>query len=173
MISTSLALAVVAGFAAAGSLAQPPAWQPDYAVAYKTATLQQKPLAVFIGHGTKGYTDLITEGGMSAETAKMLSQKFVCLYVDTNTDAGQKLARSFEMTAGVVVSDHTGTIQAFRHAGTLTATELTGQLARLAQPVPAPAPVSVPAPVVSASYYAPPSVSSLGSMGYFRSSGGG
>lgn len=167
MISTSLALAVVAGYAAAGSLAQQPAWQPDYAVAYKTAAQQQKPLAIFIGHGAKGYTQLVTDGGISAEAVKLLSQKFVCLYVDTNTATGEKLAQSFEMTAGVVVSDRTGKVQAFRHAGAMTATELTGQLTRLAEPAPA------PAPVVSASYYTPPSVSSFESMGYFRSSGGG
>lgn len=169
MISTALALAVVAGYAAAGSLAQQPAWQPDYAVAYKVATSQQKPLAVFIGQGTKGYTQLVTDGGISAENVKLLSQKFVCLYVDTNTNAGKKLASSFEMTEGLVVSDRSGTQQAYRHSGTLTATELTGQLTRLAEP----APVPTSAPVVRASYYTPSDISAFGSTGYYRSTGGG
>lgn len=173
MFSPSLAVAAVAGMMATGSLAQQPAWQSDYALALKSAAVQQKPLVVFIGQGANGYTQVLTEGTFGTDAATLLNSKFVCLYVDTATDAGRTLAGSFEMTKGVVVSDRSGAVQAYRHAGALTSAELATELTRLSSPVVVS--VTRQPTVTSSSYYSPQptfSGSSIGGTSYFRSGGG-
>ena len=89
---------------------------------------QHKPLAVFIGRGQAGYTRLVTDGGLGADTAKLLKQGYVSLYLDVDTAAGKQVAESFRMTEGVVISDRTGGVQALRHEGTVSQVALTGYL---------------------------------------------
>ena len=146
MFCSSLAVAAVAGMMATGSLAQQPDWQTDYANALKAAADQNKPLAVFIGQGGSGTTSAVTEGAIGTDAVDLLRSKFVCLYVDTATDAGRELADDFQMSRGIVVSDRTGTVQAYRRSGVPTTAELNGQLARI---------VSPPAAVTTTSYASP------------------
>ena len=91
-----------------------------------------------------------------ASINETLRNKYVCLFVDTDTTAGQQLARLFNMSGpGLVISDRTGEYQAYRYAGELPAPQLATTLtqhtddvyvSRKLSPPPA-APVSYPAPI--------------------------
>ncbi|HET6572430.1 MAG TPA: hypothetical protein VFG68_02420 [Fimbriiglobus sp.] len=130
MFSTSLATAAVAGLLASGSLATGPAWQTDYRQALAQATQQHKPVAVFIARGGAGYARLVTEGGLGSDATRVLRNNYVCLYVDTATARGQALAGAFRIDEGLVISDKTGGVQALRHEGTVSRTDLTNYLTR-------------------------------------------
>jgi hypothetical protein len=71
---------------------------------------------------------------LTTEAKGLLASKYVCVYVNTDTEDGQRLAKSFEMTNGIVISDRTGDLQAFRHEGGLTGAELVRNLERYAAP---------------------------------------
>ena len=134
IFTTSLAAFALSGLLAA-SIPGQPAWTTDYRQALSAASEFRKPIAVFI---TKGSQTQLTKGeGLSADAAKLLKDGYVALHVDTTTESGRKLAASFDMTEGLIISDKTGGVQALRHAGTVTPTELNGYLAKYAgtQPV--------------------------------------
>jgi len=136
MFLTSLVLASLAGTVTAA----PPApatitWHSDYAQVLKLAAEQQKPVAVFISQGENGSSQLIAEGTMSTETAERLKERFICLYVDTATETGKQLAKAFEMTQGLVLSDRGGVRQLFRHEGRIATALLNSQLNQLTMPV--------------------------------------
>ena len=155
MISTSLA-AVVVGLTAVGTV---PHWQTDYRTALARVSAEHKPVAVFIAAGAGGYAKLVSEGHLGADATGLLSQQYVALHVDTTTDAGRQTAQSFGMTEGVVISDRTGGVQAYRHEGAITQAELTSSLRVYASTVviAQPAPVSVPV-TTSTSFYPPAAV---------------
>lgn len=129
MFSTSLAALAVTGVLTAGSLTvTQPTWHTSYRVALGQVAEQHKPLAVFIGRGQAGYTRLVTDGGLGADTAKLLKQGYVSLYLDVDTASGKQVAEAFQMTEGVVISDKTGGTMALRHEGTVSQAALTGYL---------------------------------------------
>jgi hypothetical protein len=130
MFSTSLATAAVAGLLASGSLAKEPAWQTDYRQALAQAAQQHKPVAVFIARGGAGYARLVTEGGLGSDATRVLRNNYVCLYVDTATTSGRALSGAFQIGEGLVISDKTGGVQALRHEGTVSRTDLTNYLTR-------------------------------------------
>lgn len=134
MFSTSLVTAAVAVLVAPGAPVGLPTWQPDYRTALAQSAEQHKPVAVFIAHGKDGHSKLVTSGGIGADAAKVLKQSYVCLYVDTDTNAGKELSRAFGMTEGLVISDKSGGAQALRHDGNVTRSDLTGYLTRFADP---------------------------------------
>lgn len=129
MISTSLA-AVVVGLTAVATV---PDWQTDYRVALARVSAEHKPVAVFIAAGTNGYAKLVSEGQLGTDATGLLSQQYVALHVDTTTPAGRQTAQSFGMTEGLVISDRTGGVQAYRHEGPLSQAELTSSLRALAE----------------------------------------
>lgn len=129
MFTTSLTAAVLSGFLASGSL-ETPKWETSYRDAANAAASQRKPIAVFIVAGSPG--KLVKEGDLNKDAAQLLRDGFVPLTVNTATDAGRELAKSFNMTEGLVISDRTGGVQALRHTGGLTAVELKGYLTRFA-----------------------------------------
>jgi hypothetical protein len=110
-----------------------PAWQPDYPTAYAQSSTAHKPLAVFIGHGSGGAGSVVTKG-LTAEENKALADKFVALYVDADSAEGKKLATAFQITDGLVISDATGGLQALKHGGAISQTELDGYLVKYAEP---------------------------------------
>ncbi len=59
---------------------------------------------------------------------------YICVYIDKEKSAGQRLAGSFEMSegSGLVISDHTGKYQAFRYEGELSNNDLERQLRKYA-----------------------------------------
>ena len=144
MFSTSLA-ALAGVLAVSASIPATPAWQPDYRTARVVAAEQHKPVAVFIGQGGDAAASVVKEGTLGADAARALTRGYVCVYVDSATDAGRATAGTFGMATGVVLSDRTGSVQALRHAGPVTQVELATYLDRTAgetQPVADTAPVA-------------------------------
>jgi len=111
-----------------------PAWKTDYDSARKTGREEQKPLAVFVGSGAKGWHRVTKEGKLAKETSQILAEDYVCVYVDANQSWGKKLASAFELPDGVglVISDRTGRLQAFHHVGELSNEDLVRHLHRYA-----------------------------------------
>ncbi len=115
--------------------ADTPTWSTDYQAARKESATTGKPLAVFLGTGKAGYEKLARDGGeLSAECRRHLASHYVCVYVDTSTESGKRLAEEFEMPGGqgIIVSDRTGAVQAFRHEGRLSNADLGAYLERYA-----------------------------------------
>jgi hypothetical protein len=134
MYTSGLLVALVGLFPS--SIRSEPSWLEDYSQAYRQCQKAEKPLAVFLGSGAKGWNRLSRDGQLSPENKELLSKNYVCLYIDTTQEAGQELARAFEMPnhLGVVISDSSGQVQAFRHEGEVQAAELTRYLRRYADP---------------------------------------
>jgi hypothetical protein len=138
-----------------------PAWQNDYRQAKLQASEFGKPLAVLIGSGKKGW-DSVAQGSIDENIARLLNTKYVCVYIDTDTASGKKLAEAFEVKEkGLVISDRAGSTQAFYHNGDLSQNTLTKALEKYSdanrvalstetvlevdpKPVPAPQPTYYP-----------------------------
>jgi hypothetical protein len=132
MINTTLAiLALTAGM----DLSVPPTnlkWQTDYSQAMTSASQSHKPMAVFIGRGEEAVKKLVAEGTITADAAKVLTSNYVLVYLDTNTETGKDLAKSFDMNQGLVISGPGGSVQAYRHSGAVTSATLAQTLSRYA-----------------------------------------
>lgn len=112
-----------------------PAWQPSYSVALDRGQKGGKPVAVFVGSGPQGQAALLKGGQFSADLLTVLSQKYVCVYLDRSQTANQRLVRDLGITsAGLVVSDRTGNYQAFHHDGIIAQDVLTKELQHFADP---------------------------------------
>jgi hypothetical protein len=113
-----------------------PSWSTDYFAASKLSAAAKKPLAVVLGSGEAGYDQLDREGKLTTEAKGLLASKYVCVYVNTDTAEGQRLAKAFEMPngLGIVISDRSGDLQAFRHEGGLASSALVRNLERYADP---------------------------------------
>jgi hypothetical protein len=109
-----------------------PAWLDDYAAARARVADVGKPMAVFVASGQEGWTKVVRGGGLSPDARKLLTEKYVCLYVNTDTTAGRTLAGAFQVTKGLVISDRAGTAQAYSLSGDLTGTELVQTLEKYA-----------------------------------------
>ena len=111
-------------------------WEQDYRHARAIGTREHKPLAVFVGTGAGGWQHLAREGNLDLASRRTLRQHFVPVYVNQDTDAGRQLAANFGLAGktGLVISDRTGGVMAFRHEGDLPAAELVRQLERYADP---------------------------------------
>lgn len=120
MLNTSILTAVLASALLAGQNAAPN-WQSNYSQAAQQGAQQKKPLAVVFGSGANGWEKISRDGSPASEAKQLLASKYICVYVDTTTPAGQKLAKDFDITGGVgmVLSDRTGAVQAFWHQGDL------------------------------------------------------
>ncbi len=150
----ALALASVAPLAVQ---AQSPNWQTDYATAYRQATVEQRPLAMIFGKGAEGWRELVGGGSLTSEANRALSNNYVPCYVDTTTPQGKAVAQAFGVgePVGIVLSDRTGKLQAFRHEGTLSADALDGYLTKYADPERVTVTTDTNPPVAQASYYPP------------------
>ena len=141
MLATTFAIVI---FTASANRITPVNWQTDYAKAYTQAIEKHRPLAVFIGEGARA--------GVNETNGKKLTQDFICVYVDANTEAGKKLAASFEMTQGLIISNRTGDKQALRLSGAVSTDDLTQSLDRFAKTETVTTTATSPYPV----YVAPP-----------------
>jgi hypothetical protein len=76
------------------------------------------------------------DGRLGEEAKRVLSAEYICVYIDTTAAAGKRLAAAFEISEGpgIVISDATGDLQAFRHAGELGGDDLVRYLRRYAAP---------------------------------------
>jgi hypothetical protein len=113
-----------------------PAWTNDYEAARRLGAAHDKPLAVFIGSGKGGWNQVAEEGQLGKEVSRLLSANYVCVYLDTAQERGKSWAAKFDVSdgPGIVVSDHSGSLQAFRHEGELAANRLKGYLAKYSDP---------------------------------------
>jgi hypothetical protein len=105
-----------------GNLSGTANWQNDYRAAMQQVSASGKPMIVFVGQS--GPQSVVREGAFSPQVSKLLSEKFVCLYVDTSKASGQSLAQAFQVNKGIVISDRTGASQAFSLAGDVSGAEL-------------------------------------------------
>jgi hypothetical protein len=130
---TSVVLFALSGAVAAGDS---PSWLNDYSAARQQSASQQKPLAVVLASGNAGYNKLSRGDELSDAVKQTLASKYICVYVNTGTNEGQQLATDFEMPngLGIVISDRTGRLQAFRHEGELSNNDLERALQRYADP---------------------------------------
>jgi hypothetical protein len=168
---TSILVVALSGFAPAADTAVAPSWMTDYTKAGQLSAREHKPLAVFLGSGKDGYLKLSQDGSLSREAKQILAEKYVCLHIDTSTEHGQSLADAFEMPdgLGIVISDRTSKLQAFRHEGDLTEDTLVRYLVRYSDPqLVVRGTDTNPSHETRRSYYAPPEYT--GGWG-FRSSG--
>lgn len=122
-------------------------WQTDYGSASTRAANEKKPLAVFIDKGTSPQK-VVLEGKLTAETTQLLSDKFVCVFIDAASDEGKKLAQSFEMEQGLILSDNSGAKQALRHTGAVATTDLNRYLTEQAETT-TPAPTTLTGTTIS------------------------
>jgi len=113
-----------------------PHWLNDYAVARQQGQAGNKPLAVFVGYGRAGWEKLAKEGRLGKEVERTLAAHYICVYVDTNTKPGRRLAAALEVdeTLGIVISDPSGDYMAFHHDGDLANQDLERYLKRYADP---------------------------------------
>jgi hypothetical protein len=134
---TSIVLVALAGSTApSAAVPRGPTWLSSYEAAYRQGSQERKPLAVVFGTGSSGWDNLSKDGRFTPEIRELLDAQYVCVYVDTDTSAGKRLASSFEITdgPGLVISDRTGKLQAFRHEGELSNRDLERYLNRFADP---------------------------------------
>jgi hypothetical protein len=106
--------------------------QTDYGRALKLAQTEKKPMAVLIGKGD-AFAKLMSDKNLTAEAKKLLSEKYVCVAVNTDTTSGKDLAGQFALSdGGLVISSAGGTHQALRQSGSVTAAELSKHVAAYA-----------------------------------------
>jgi hypothetical protein len=117
----------------AGDLPAPaPGWNADYLLARQRAAQADKPLAVFIGLGEKGWQALGAEGRLSPEVCGLLAERYVCVYLDASRWAGYEWARAFDADQApmLILSDHSGNYQVFRQVGAMSNASLLEALER-------------------------------------------
>jgi hypothetical protein len=133
---TSILLVAMAG--TQSPFATPtPDWKQDYAEASREGKAARKPLAVFVGRGTDGWSQVSDTGRLGPDVRGLLGEKYVCVYVDRTTEDGRQLARDLGVSRagpGLVISDVTGDLQAFRHSGKLSPARLTRYLRTFSDP---------------------------------------
>jgi Protein of unknown function, DUF255 len=134
-MQTWIALALV-GSALSANIPELPSWQKDYGLARARAGEVHKPIAMFIGTGSEGWSQVAREGELDGQINQLLFKHYVCVYVDKETSAGKKLANDLEVpaTAGLVISDGAGAVQAFHHSGSLQRAELAKMLEKYSDP---------------------------------------
>jgi hypothetical protein len=134
MFTSAMVLALAGLLEAAHSAS--PTWMTDYAAAKTHAQKEGKPLAICVGEGKSGWNKLSQNGKLSEEALKVLASEYTCVFVDTKEAAGKELAEALEVNEGLglVISDRTGELQAFRHEGDLEDGKLLVYLQQFADP---------------------------------------
>jgi hypothetical protein len=109
-----------------------PTWLTDYGEAQRLGVKEGRPLAVFMAPGKEGWRKLAREGKLGSDALKQLAEGYVCVHLDTETEYGKKWMNAFNMPSGlgVVLSDRSGNIQAYRNEGSLDESDLTRTLER-------------------------------------------
>ena len=133
---TSLVLFALSGFSSPAEMTTSPSWLMDYSLAREQGINGKKPLAVFVGSGKEGWDKLVRKGSLEQEHNRLLVASYVCVYLDTATTDGKRMAGLFNLESGpgLIISDHSGKYMAFHHAGDLPAPDLTKYLSRYADP---------------------------------------
>jgi hypothetical protein len=152
-----------------------PSWQTDYPAARKIGAAEKKPVAVILAPGRKGWQKLSQDGSLSKEVRRILADKYVCVHIDTTNADGKSLAEDFEMAdgLGIVISDRSGKLQAFRHEGDLADDSLVRYLTRYGDPDYVVKSTETNPPPRVSNYYqpAPAPIFSFGGGGFSRGGG--
>ena len=132
---TSALVVVLFGLAEVGK-SQTPLWMTEYWSAQKAAKEQGKPLAVFLAPGNEGWNKVSQRGRLSEEALRVLAVDYACVFLDTEKKEVRDLAQAFSVSdgLGLVISNRTGELQAFRHEGDLADGTLLRYLKRFADP---------------------------------------
>jgi hypothetical protein len=132
---TSILLVALSGVAPSADT-KAPSWSLDYGAATKLAAQSKKPMAIFLAPGKGSYEKIGRDGGLGADAQQILSEKYICVHINTSTSAGKELAQSFRMPEGlgIVISDSKAENQAFRHEGDLARADLVRYLKRYGDP---------------------------------------
>ncbi len=123
-------ITVVALLNAVTNVSEKPNWQADYKAAMTAVSQSSKPMAVFVGAGVDGWTKVAKEAALNKDVLELLKDKYVCMYVNTETTTGKTLADTLEIKSGIVISDAKGAKQAFSHEGSLSQDDLKLALVR-------------------------------------------
>ena len=87
-MNSMLTWIVLSAAFAPASLSTPANVHKDYGTARLEAISSGRPMAVFIGSGANNWTNI------ASETRRLLSEKFVCVFVDTSSPTGSAIADS-------------------------------------------------------------------------------
>src|SRR3954468_6608873 len=112
MYSSIIGVALAAALAPSHATLAP-AWLTDYPAARQQGGREQKPLVVVIGSGKTPWANLAQAAEQDDTINRTLRAHYVCVFVDTDTDEGQQLARAFALDKGLVISDRAGGQQAY------------------------------------------------------------
>src|SRR5436309_2588279 len=109
---TSFVYFALAGVFANASVAEEPLLHKNYSLARVQSVSANKPIAVFIGSGDKGWEEVSQDGKLGQDVCKLLSAEYVCVYLDVSRGAGKELAGAFEVTdgPGLVISNRKATL---------------------------------------------------------------
>ena len=133
---SSVLLFALSGYLTQATFVVPPeSWHNDYTSALDRAVQDKKPIAIIVGNGIKGWQQVSKQGELSTEVRKLFEGHYVCVYLDTGTERGQKMAGALNVGAGpaLIIGDRSGTNQAFRYKGSLTDEQLANTLKRFAK----------------------------------------
>ena len=120
-MSAWISIIALAGSLASANIPEQPKWEKSYFEARTGAAERHRPLAVFVGSGVSGWQKVSKDGNFDPKVYQQLKDKYVCVYIDTDTEAGKSMAKLFAVeTKGLVISDRTGNTQAFHHSGDLS-----------------------------------------------------
>ena len=102
-------------------------WHHNYREARAIGISKQKPLAMFIASGKDGWAKILADGAFDAKIKNLLTENYVAVFIDRDTTEGQKTISAFGLgnQPALIISNRAGDLQAFRHEGTLTETDLT------------------------------------------------
>jgi hypothetical protein len=121
MYTSIMGVALAAAFASSAPTLTP-AWYHNYRQARDLGEQEHKPLVVVIGSGKTPWANLTKVAEQDESINQTLLSSYVCLFIDVDTEDGQRLAKFFDMSQGLVISDKSGEVQAYRQAGELSAT---------------------------------------------------
>lgn len=111
------------------------AWESSYSHAKEQAAAQKRPLVIVFAPGSASWTKVVQTERPAPAVEKLLSDKFVCLYVDTTTADGKKFAANYEISgSGIVISDRNLESQAFWHQGDISNDYLVHYLTKYGDP---------------------------------------
>ena len=109
-------------------------WYTDYSKALSQVRKLQKPMAIVVASGAKGYERICDKEELGNEARDLFSEHYVCLYLDANDAESKRLAPQFGIRSGrgLAVGDAAGQYQLLQHDGSLSQTDLDGYLKRFA-----------------------------------------
>ncbi|MFO0965401.1 MAG: hypothetical protein U0793_07420 [Gemmataceae bacterium] len=133
---TSVGLLALAASFSNSALPTERLWQRDYTKAQQQAAAEKKPLLVVVGSGQEGFEKLAQDGKLGDDVARLLSESYVCCYLDTEKSSQAKVIGDLSVKSGhgMIISDRKGEVMAFHHDGKLTQADLQSHLKHFANP---------------------------------------